>query len=207
MKIYLAARYNRYQEMQSVAADLLAEGHTITSRWISGSHGASDSDVGGLELTRFAEEDLEDLKTAHLVVSFTEEPKALTSSRGGRHVELGFALALGKRVIIIGSRENVFHYLPEVEHYDSYQGFLKSFGVQPQNVETVTGSVCFHIRIIGHPQYSNTCFNCGNDIKSAHVAIEHLLGMLPPSLAATLEQRAHPVPSPIDTSCNIPETV
>jgi hypothetical protein len=30
---------------------------------------------------------------------------------GGRHVEFGLALAQGKRVIIVGPRENVFHYL------------------------------------------------------------------------------------------------
>lgn len=50
-------------------------------------------------------------------------------SRGGRHVEFGMALALAKRCIVIGPRENVFHLLPQVEQYDSWEQYL-AMGVE-----------------------------------------------------------------------------
>jgi hypothetical protein len=40
--------------------------------------------------------------------------------KGGRHVEYGLALGLGKRLIICGPRENIFHTLPQVEHYPDW---------------------------------------------------------------------------------------
>ena len=53
-------------------------------------------------------------------------PRAPLSTRGGRHAEFGIALALGKRVIVIGPRENVFHALPAVERYESWAAFRAS---------------------------------------------------------------------------------
>ncbi len=47
---------------------------------------------------------------ADAVIIFTEIPNTILAT-GGRHVEFGLALAQGKRVIIVGPRENVFHYL------------------------------------------------------------------------------------------------
>ena len=48
-----------------------------------------------------------------MVIVFTGEP----STSGGLHTEFGMALALKKRLILVGPRENVFHTLPEVEYY------------------------------------------------------------------------------------------
>jgi hypothetical protein len=36
---------------------------------------------------------------------------------GGRHVEFGYGMAKGKRLVLIGERENVFHDHPSVEVY------------------------------------------------------------------------------------------
>ena len=46
-------------------------------------------------------------------------------NRGGRHVEFGMALARrllsgAPRLIVVGYRENVFHYAPEVEFYETW---------------------------------------------------------------------------------------
>jgi hypothetical protein len=116
MRIYIAARFSRRDEMQEVAALLRARGHTITSRWIDG-----HEDEGGEYLlggtnrelyATFAREDLEDVQQAETVVSFTEPPRAGNlRGRGGRHVEYGYALALEKRLIVVGPLENVFHCL------------------------------------------------------------------------------------------------
>jgi len=51
------------------------------------------------------------------VLLFFSEPPDSHSKRGGRHVEFGLALAWGKRLMIVGPRENVFHCLPQVEQY------------------------------------------------------------------------------------------
>ena len=47
---------------------------------------------------------------ADAVIVFTEMPNSVLAT-GGSHVEFGLALAQGKRVIVVGPRENVFHYL------------------------------------------------------------------------------------------------
>ena len=75
------------------------------------------------ERLRFASEDWSDLLGSDICISFTETPRN-THSRGGRHVEFGAALALGKRCIIVGPRENVFHCLLEVERADSWPAVL-----------------------------------------------------------------------------------
>ena len=37
----------------------------------------------------------------------------------------GLALALGKPVLICGPRENIFHFLPEVRQFDSFEGVFR----------------------------------------------------------------------------------
>lgn len=87
---------------------------------------------------RFATEDADDVISASVLIAFSEEPRQ-TNSRGGRHVELGMAIGLlaarrmtedtslhywgpaMRRVIVIGPRENVFTWLPEVEWAPSWE--------------------------------------------------------------------------------------
>lgn len=124
MKIYLAARYSRHDELQGYARDLEEVHHTITSRWIRGGHQISDtglSEEGSVEeRERFALEDMADLDEADWVISFTEEPRS-GHSRGGRHVEFGYALALEKRCTVVGPRENVFHCLPMIAVFPDWE--------------------------------------------------------------------------------------
>lgn len=137
MKVYLAARYSRHPEMQIYARELEAIGVDVTSRWINGSHQAMlngeplgpereamfESDHPAMERQRreFAQHDWDDVMAADVVVSFTEQPRTAGNSRGGRHVEFGAALAAGKRCIVVGWRENVFHCLPPVEFYVTWR--------------------------------------------------------------------------------------
>ncbi len=126
-RIYLAARYTRREELLGYKADLEALGHTVTSRWLNGAHQISDTGLSEEgtreERERFAREDWADLREAEWTIAFTEEPR-VSNSRGGRHVELGAALAWGQRVTIIGPRENVFCCLEWVEHHDAWAGLL-----------------------------------------------------------------------------------
>src|SRR3712207_4744657 len=110
MKVYLASRYSRREELRGYREELIAAGIDVTSRWLIEDHewvGTPDEvlpvDVG----RRLGEEDLADIRAADLVVAFTEPPRS-TPSRGGRHVELGYALALRIPILLVGPRENVF---------------------------------------------------------------------------------------------------
>lgn len=143
MKIYLAARYGRREELASYRTELESMGHVVQARWLNGEHQVSDSGTpigdNGEKLvegdsgsnsaeacalrSRFAQDDLEDVNSAELVISFTEPPRA-KASRGGRHVEFGIALANKSRVIIVGHRENIFHWLPVVEFYATWKEAL-----------------------------------------------------------------------------------
>ena len=124
--IYLASRYIKHKEMQGYAKELIAEGFLITSRWIWGSHKITDeglsSEAEESLRIKFATEDFIDLRSAHVVINFTEVPRSC-NSRGGRHVELGLALAWKKECIVIGHRENIFHCLPQIKFYHSWEEF------------------------------------------------------------------------------------
>lgn len=128
MKVYLAARYSRHEELQEYASLIEDSGHKVTSRWIHGSHDIARDAQDDEERARFAMEDFEDLLKAEICVSFTEDPgaKPKKPGKGGRHVEFGVALAMNLRTVIIGPRENVFHWLPTVEMYTTFDEFLDS---------------------------------------------------------------------------------
>lgn len=133
MLIYLAARYSRLREMQECRKDLENLGHKVTSRWIDGNHQIDDAGLSAsaneAERIRFAEEDRDDLMAADCVISFTEQPRS-SNTRGGRHVEFGIALALMKRVVVVGHRENVFHCLPVVEFFQRWSQVIATLARQ-----------------------------------------------------------------------------
>ncbi|MCE5200820.1 MAG: hypothetical protein ABFD54_05820 [Armatimonadota bacterium] len=122
MNIYLAARYERREELNAYATDLARHGHHVISRWIRGEHEFVNTET---DIIRYALEDCEDLIAADMVISFTEEPRS-GHSRGGRHVEFGLAVAFGKKLCVVGYRENVFHYLPEVAFFQTWKDCLES---------------------------------------------------------------------------------
>jgi len=115
-RAYLAARYSRREELAGYAAQLHELGVAlVVSRWLTEPHdwdGTSDTPEGLAAAQRLANDDLEDLGSAHLVVVFTEE--AGEYRRGGSLVEFGMALGLGKHVIVVGPAVNVFTTLPFV---------------------------------------------------------------------------------------------
>lgn len=120
MKFYLAARYSRRRELVEYREFIESEGGEVTSRWLHGNHQIADGDEANKSAAQtFAVEDVDDVLAADYVIAFTEQPRA-TNSRGGRHVELGLALGAGKKVVIVGPRENVFTWLPGVRHYDEW---------------------------------------------------------------------------------------
>ena len=129
MKVYLAARFSRREEMRRYAGELAELGHEVTARWVVGPPQASHhpDQVSGHSQAyeeRVSVEDLKDVADATCIVCFSEQPRS-TNTRGGRHVEFGLAVAGEKRIILVGPRENVFHFLPQVENFTDWAGVRK----------------------------------------------------------------------------------
>ncbi len=127
MKIYLAARYSRAAEMREVRQRIENAGHTVTSTWIDQTIGEIPRDTLNTEPmahAQYAQRDFADLIDAEAVISFTSMDGG---GRGGRHIEFGMALALNKRLIIVGPRENVFHTLSGVEVYHDIDAMLEAW--------------------------------------------------------------------------------
>ena len=140
MKIYLAARYSRREELCGYRELLRAAGHAVDAVWLNGTHQISDSgkpigeagealvegddgsssDCAAALRLRFAMDDFRDVSMCELLIAFTEPPRS-NASRGGRHVELGIALGQMKRVWIVGPRENIFCWLDDVRQFDTWQ--------------------------------------------------------------------------------------
>jgi hypothetical protein len=137
---YLAARYSRREELCAYKADLEARGHRVPARWLLGEHQVhgleaaraveNDGPVPAAQAVLFAEDDIEDLLGADVMVNFTEAPRH-GATRGGRHVEYGVALGLRRagygrhQIYVVGPLENVFHALPEIDgRFDTWAAFL-----------------------------------------------------------------------------------
>lgn len=126
MRVYLAARFSRLPELNRYREELAELGIEVTSRWLDGGHewvGTPDEEIPPWEQARFAMEDLDDILAADLLVCFTE-PSGEGPARGGRHVEMGFALALGKPILVVGHYENVFYCLPSIMFMETWDAAL-----------------------------------------------------------------------------------
>ena len=108
---YVAARFGRMAEARKTAAVLEQAGIKVTASWLRGS--ADESSYPQDHYQEAAAADLRDIDGARFFVFLSEESQS-RHGRGGRHVELGWALASGKTCIGIGPRENIFPFLPQV---------------------------------------------------------------------------------------------
>ena len=147
MKIYLASRYSRHEEMLEIAKELRMIGHIVTSRWIAGGYELKDGTEQ--EAPRFALEDMEDIFAADALALFIDDMPS--RNRAGKDVEFGYALGLQKRLFHIGLRTNVFTYLPRVEHFDTVDDFI--------------GAMEYHANYGTTDGYTRTCAVCGSEGK------------------------------------------
>ncbi len=125
MKIYIAAASYRQREARNIYRKLQRRGFEVTSSWVF-SRNLGRINLFNQEATR----DLEQIDEADLVLALTENPKARHPryTTGGRHVEVGYALAKGKDLVVVGPRENVFHYLPDVVQFNTLQEAVEHLG-------------------------------------------------------------------------------
>lgn len=143
MRVYLASWYASRGDMAKRAEELKELGMPVTSRWLQEREkgDAQISDLGEEFLRTTATIDVIDILQANAVVLNVPAPADLknynlelsTWARGGRHFEAGFQYAtmmffnslpapirtLGKRyLVLVGHKENVFHYLQGVAPYE-----------------------------------------------------------------------------------------
>lgn len=110
MKFYIAAPMQQQHQALAWMRTLEASGHECTARWIT--NGEEDPAV---PQAYWANIDLADIHAADAVILMTGVEG---SSRGGRHFEFGYAYHAGKRCIVCGPRESVFHHLERIEQAD-----------------------------------------------------------------------------------------
>lgn len=130
IKAYIASRLSRKDEMQEIADRLRIVDIENISSWVTGAHdyvGVPDDRIPVADQANFAQEDLREIRQADMFLVFTDKP-GRGGSRGGKHVEMGFALAIGKPIVIIGPLENIFYSWASVQkdsrHYEDLDAFI-----------------------------------------------------------------------------------
>lgn len=136
MRVYLASWFNSKDSMSTRATELRAAGIEVTSRWLEEtvSSNVQIKDVSEAYLRETAQVDIEDILLANVVVLNIPSAEDLKSpdmpiaswARGGRHFEAGFHYATMmfrdylpnkiklrgyRKLVLVGHKENVFHYL------------------------------------------------------------------------------------------------
>lgn len=115
MILYIAAPYELHRHALAALHALEARGHAVTSSWLRGAEGMDAA---------HAQLDLDDVARAEVLLALNPAGWE-RSGTGGRHAELGYALALGKRIVLIGVRSHIFHYHARVEVLSTLAEFLE----------------------------------------------------------------------------------
>ena len=125
MKLYLAGQYAKRDILKGYAKKLEAIGIVVTSRWLEEDK-PLDTNIGDDTDSFYRETaaiDLEDIDIADGILFFAEDPR-IGVPRGGRHVEFGYALGTRKYMFSIGEKENVFHFLPRIQTFSTFEDFF-----------------------------------------------------------------------------------
>lgn len=113
-KVYVAAWFSQRKRAKAAAQELECAGYEITSPWIDGGTDTAQ----GYELMKAAVEDLKGIDQADYLMLLAL-PFGTYYNGGGRWCEFGYALALGKRMVVIGDHETIFCHLPRVRVYST----------------------------------------------------------------------------------------
>jgi nucleoside 2-deoxyribosyltransferase len=95
-------------------------GHIVTSRWIE--EEIPETDFNTARSHRAGIKDFQDIDMAWVVLLFTNPP----STTGGMHVEMGYAMARRRTVIVIGPYTNIFQRQARCQ-FDNWNEFKKRY--------------------------------------------------------------------------------
>jgi len=122
MKFYIASKSQlAVLGWRDTIVDL---GHEVTARWLDQEGFGSGPPYDDAERTKYAQQDEDDVYRCNALI-LRAEPD-LKGVKGGKHVETGMALILGKPVFVIGERENIFHWHPAVTIFPTFEAFVES---------------------------------------------------------------------------------
>ncbi len=104
MRVYLASNFASQDRMKGVRRMLERLGHEVTSTWLD-EDGAQSYELNPQFGPGYAIRDRGEVEASDILILDTLEQ----SNTGGREVELGLALATGKRTWRVGPARNIFH--------------------------------------------------------------------------------------------------
>ena len=116
-KLYVAG-YD-LNSAKRVAFLLRGAGHTITSKWLDEEFRRTRTYTSD-ERRQLAQMDIDDVRASDALVLLAAPYRV----PGGKFVEVGAALALGKPVYVLGHRENLLMWHGLVTTYDSVESML-----------------------------------------------------------------------------------
>ena len=124
MKFFIAS--HSQIEAKELMLELIKLGHEITSRWITEDtkfHKSQKaySDEERMHISLLDEEDVRKAEDGLILIS----EKTGRNVPGGKHVETGIALGLGRPIYVIGRKENIFHWHPKVKIFKDNQEFIQ----------------------------------------------------------------------------------
>jgi hypothetical protein len=134
MKIALGAAYHRKAEVRELAAKISRIGHTVLCRWIDEPDRQAPNRKALIE---WANLDLDDIRQCHYFIRLTDDlsdplvPSALAT--GGRFVEMGYALALGKTVVVLGGVQSIYDNLENVRRVRNETVLLRMLSPEEVN--------------------------------------------------------------------------
>lgn len=124
MKFYLASGFHQREFLRTLAAKLQGEGHEVCSNWIWINERPERDEPGWKTFaSKIAHQNMIDLYRSDALI--IDAHGVSTDNNGGSHSELGFMLARGRPVILIGELTNTFSYASDVVRVKSYDEALK----------------------------------------------------------------------------------
>lgn len=120
MNVFLAARFERREELKVLRARIQALGHIVTSKWLD-----RDAVTYG---TRLAYDDFYDLDDSSIVVfDATGDTFGLQQSSEA-FIMFGYALGKLRDIWLVGSRPNVYCYRRDVVYFETWDTVLRQLG-------------------------------------------------------------------------------
>lgn len=119
-QFYLAGPFRDQGLMKQRRALMTLAGYNVVSSWID-EPATSDLAVSYYYQQSNALKDWQEVKDCDVLVVFP-------GSGAGHHTEFGIALQLDKQLVVVGKKNNIFHQLPEVVHFDTMDEFLDELG-------------------------------------------------------------------------------
>ena len=125
MKFYIAAKFKARHRIKAYNQQMESLGLANTCPWflMDTDDSADDDSLGGYsreESAVMADRDLSGVREADIFIIDTIDP----TETGGREVELGAALILGKLIYQVGPIRNLFHMHPGVKHCLSWDHII-----------------------------------------------------------------------------------